>query len=261
MAELAAHARRDAPPGAPAPLHEPRAAARGLLARDVGVHRAGGAVLRRPVRHLHRLPHAVPGRLLRGQPPPELEDRLLQHAGADRLEPDDGDGRLLGGDREEEPRGRLHPRHDPARLGLPRASSTSSTARRSGPASATARTRAASCPGARFDASALHLEGAEAGHAQIFFSLYFAMTGLHALHMIIGVPILLTIAFMRLARPLQPRVPHAGRARGALLALRRHRLDLPVPAALPDRVALTEPQPPRRLLEGLPRGLPRARAC
>lgn len=49
-------------------------------------------------------------------------------------------------------------------------------------------------PGPRFDASALHLEGAEAGHAQIFFSLYFGMTGLHALHMIIGVPILLVIA-------------------------------------------------------------------
>jgi cytochrome c oxidase subunit 3 len=51
-------------------------------------------------------------------------------------------------------------------------------------------------PGERFDASALHLEGAEAGHAQIFFSLYFGMTGLHALHMIIGIPIILTIAFL-----------------------------------------------------------------
>jgi cytochrome c oxidase subunit 3 len=50
-------------------------------------------------------------------------------------------------------------------------------------------------PGARFDASAVHLEGIEGGHAQIFFSLYFGMTGLHALHMIIGIPILLTIAF------------------------------------------------------------------
>ena len=35
-------------------------------------------------------------------------------------------------------------------------------------------------PGDRFDASAVHLEGAEGRHAQIFFSLYFAMTGLHA---------------------------------------------------------------------------------
>jgi cytochrome c oxidase subunit III len=50
-------------------------------------------------------------------------------------------------------------------------------------------------PGERFDASALHLEGAEGGHAQIYFSLYFGMTGLHALHMIIGMPIILGIAF------------------------------------------------------------------
>ena len=50
-------------------------------------------------------------------------------------------------------------------------------------------------PGERFDASALHLEGAEGGHAQIYFSLYFGMTGLHALHMIIGIPIILGIAF------------------------------------------------------------------
>ena len=51
-------------------------------------------------------------------------------------------------------------------------------------------------PGERFDASAVHLEGAEGGHVQIFFSLYFGMTGLHALHMIVGIPILATIAFM-----------------------------------------------------------------
>ena len=31
------------------------------------------------------------------------------------------------------------------------------------------------------------------GHAQLFFSIYFAMTGLHALHMVIGVAILLTL--------------------------------------------------------------------
>jgi cytochrome c oxidase subunit 3 len=33
-------------------------------------------------------------------------------------------------------------------------------------------------------------EGPDAPQAQIFFSLYFAMTGLHALHMIVGIPIL-----------------------------------------------------------------------
>jgi cytochrome c oxidase subunit 3 len=44
--------------------------------------------------------------------------------------------------------------------------------------------------------AAFHLEGvppAEQGHAQLFFSIYFAMTGLHALHMVIGVGILLTL--------------------------------------------------------------------
>ena len=44
--------------------------------------------------------------------------------------------------------------------------------------------------------AAFHLEGvapADQGHAQLFFSIYFAMTGLHALHMVIGVGILLTL--------------------------------------------------------------------
>lgn len=40
-----------------------------------------------------------------------------------------------------------------------------------------------------------HLEGETMqGQAQLFFSLYFAMTGLHALHMVIGIGILTTIA-------------------------------------------------------------------
>jgi cytochrome c oxidase subunit 3 len=49
-------------------------------------------------------------------------------------------------------------------------------------------------PGERFDASALGLSGPSGDHAEIFFSLYFGMTGLHALHMIIGIPIIAVIA-------------------------------------------------------------------
>jgi len=49
-------------------------------------------------------------------------------------------------------------------------------------------------PGASFDAEDLHLAGDDARHAQTFFSLYFGMTGLHALHMIIGIPIILVMA-------------------------------------------------------------------
>ena len=44
--------------------------------------------------------------------------------------------------------------------------------------------------------AAFHLDGvlpADQGHAQLFFSIYFAMTGLHALHMVIGVGILLIL--------------------------------------------------------------------
>ncbi len=38
-------------------------------------------------------------------------------------------------------------------------------------------------------------EGVHAQAAQIFYSLYFAMTGLHALHMVVGIPILATMAW------------------------------------------------------------------
>ena len=44
-----------------------------------------------------------------------------------------------------------------------------------------------------------HFEGAaagEQGRAQLFFSLYFAMTGLHALHMVIGAGILIGLIIM-----------------------------------------------------------------
>lgn len=38
--------------------------------------------------------------------------------------------------------------------------------------------------------------GVNEGHAQLFFSLYFIMTGIHALHMIIGLSVLLVILYM-----------------------------------------------------------------
>jgi cytochrome c oxidase subunit III len=46
-------------------------------------------------------------------------------------------------------------------------------------------------PGAHFQ-----FAGPNARPAQIFYSLYFAMTGLHALHMIVGIPILLVLAWL-----------------------------------------------------------------
>jgi cytochrome c oxidase subunit III len=51
-------------------------------------------------------------------------------------------------------------------------------------------------PGPSFSGHVLGLEGERERHAQIYFSLYFAMTGLHALHMIIGIPIILVLAWL-----------------------------------------------------------------
>jgi cytochrome c oxidase subunit III len=41
-----------------------------------------------------------------------------------------------------------------------------------------------------------HLSTVELGHVQMFFVIYFAMTGMHALHMVIGVVVLGILAYM-----------------------------------------------------------------
>jgi len=57
-------------------------------------------------------------------------------------------------------------------------------------------------PGPHFSAEHLHdengspLPAGEAREAQIFYSLYFGLTGLHALHMVIGIPILGVVALL-----------------------------------------------------------------
>ena len=43
---------------------------------------------------------------------------------------------------------------------------------------------------------AFHYDAPNAGHAELFFSLYFAMTGLHALHMIVGIGVLAVLVWM-----------------------------------------------------------------
>ena len=70
-------------------------------------------------------------------------------------------------------------------------------------------------------------------HAEIFFSLYFIMTGIHATHMIIGLGILAVLMFYSWRGKFDSRVLQPARDDGPLLALRRHRLDLPLPPALP----------------------------
>ena len=50
-------------------------------------------------------------------------------------------------------------------------------------------------PGPGFSAEALGVTGEVARSAETYYALYFAMTGLHALHMVVGIPILLFLAF------------------------------------------------------------------
>ena len=47
-------------------------------------------------------------------------------------------------------------------------------------------------------------EGPESPHVQIFFSLYFALTGVHALHMIIGVGLMTVITIMAYRKRFSP---------------------------------------------------------
>jgi cytochrome c oxidase subunit 3 len=49
-----------------------------------------------------------------------------------------------------------------------------------------------------------HFPGASAGQVEIFFSLYFALTGLHALHMIIGFGIMSVILWMAIKNRFSP---------------------------------------------------------
>jgi cytochrome c oxidase subunit 3 len=46
-----------------------------------------------------------------------------------------------------------------------------------------------------FPGPSFHFESAQAGQVELFFGLYFAMTGLHALHMIIGIGVLAVLTW------------------------------------------------------------------
>ncbi len=48
-------------------------------------------------------------------------------------------------------------------------------------------------PGSNF-----HFDGPNAGHAQLFFSFYFVMTGMHALHMIVGIGVMVVLILLTL---------------------------------------------------------------
>ncbi len=95
-------------------------------------------------------------------------------------------------------------------------------------------------PGPQFqiESTGVHGEAIDPQGARLFFSLYFAMTGLHALHMIVGIAILLWLIFHAARGRFTPQNHNSVEVHRAVLALRRHRVDLPLPPALPDRETL-----------------------
>ena len=72
------------------------------------------------------------------------------------------------------------------------------------------------------------------GVAEIFFMFYFCATGLHALHLLIGISMVSWLAWWIGSGRHRPRRINHPPDR-PLLALRGHRLDLPLPAYLPRR--------------------------
>jgi heme/copper-type cytochrome/quinol oxidase subunit 3 len=66
----------------------------------------------------------------------------------------------------------------------------------------------------------------------MFYWIYFAMTGMHALHMIIGAGLLTYLLIFSIKGRFDPEYHSPVEVIGSLLALRRHRLDISVSVAL-----------------------------
>ena len=126
---------------------------------------------------LHDLPHLVSGRVRRGQPRARRHARHDQHRRPDHQQPDHGAGGARGADSASARQLMLFlVADDGPRRGVPR-----DQERR-------VLRQVRRAPRARARTSSSRPEYFR--HAQIFFSLYFVMTGLHALHMIIGLGIM-----------------------------------------------------------------------
>jgi heme/copper-type cytochrome/quinol oxidase subunit 3 len=68
-----------------------------------------------------------------------------------------------------------------------------------------------------------------------FFSIYYMMTGLHGIHVVIGMG-LITWMIIKAKKGGPQRLLHTGREHRVVLAPCGYHLDLPVPAAVPDRL-------------------------
>ena len=86
----------------------------------------------------------------------------------------------------------------------------------------------ACCPGAHFTNTEL-----KDPKSDLFFSLYFMMTGLHGIHVTIGMGLIVWLIKRTAKGELDAGLLYPDRVSGLLLALRRHRLDLSLSVTLP----------------------------
>ena len=200
-------------------------------ARHVDVPRHRDPLFRRAARRLHvyrnLYPDGIPGR----QPPAEHHARDGQHGGADPLAADDGARRPR-----RPRRGAQTARPSSARRCC--SASCSSASRRSSRSTKIAST---TCP-ARTSRSAGRTRSIRAALLLVLLRDDRDARAPHGHR-----PRLITWLHRDGAPgPLRARVPRAGRHRRALLALRGHRLDLPLPAPLSDRSAAMKAKPVSR---------------
>ena len=77
-------------------------------------------------------------------------------------------------------------------------------------------------------------EGLDPRKMEMFFVLYFFMTGLHAIHLIIGIGLVGVMAYLSWRRLVLRRGRDADRSHRPVLALHRHRLGVSLSVALSD---------------------------
>ena len=186
----------------------------------------GTPLLRRAVLRLHGLPVHLPARFRRREPrTPDVGGRG-GHGDPHRQQFLRGDGGPHGAERrralaaDASPAGRCR-----VRRGLPR------------PA------RLRILPGLQAEH---HVPGghfvwnhdAPGNKVMLFFTLYFLMTGLHSIHVFIGVCLLTGHGLAGVASSVHAGILHARRGFRPLLALRRSGLGLPLPALLFDLTPL-----------------------
>ena len=90
-------------------------------------------------------------------------------------------------------------------------------------------------PGFAFDPAEWTALNVRPQHVQLFLIFYYFLTGLHAIHLIIGIAVVLVLAWLAHREHFSSRIPFARRGLGSVLAFYRRRLGVLAALAVFDR--------------------------